>query len=136
MENATKIYLNLVEQFTSRLLRHLSWDKLGAVDELRKIGVSLVGYTQAWQRPLLWVHLPTDLHVNHFNLLAVLQSLTGETMRHLVLVTTEVKSHLSLKDVAHDIHKGRIRRSLYNFGDISATGTHVLESHLGVTNSK
>lgn len=66
------------EKLTSGLLGQLSWDKLWAVDELREVGVGLVGHGQARQRPLLWVHLPTDLHVNHFHFLTVLQSLTGE----------------------------------------------------------
>lgn len=65
------------DKFTHGLLAHLSGDKLGAVDELREVGVGLVGQAQARQGPLLRVHLPPDLHVDHLHLLAVLQSLRG-----------------------------------------------------------
>lgn len=64
-------------KFTHGLLAHLSGDKLGAVDELREVGVGLVEQAQARQGPLLRVHLPPDLHVDHLHLLAVLQSLRG-----------------------------------------------------------
>lgn len=63
---------------TSGLLNHLSRDKLGAVDELGEVGVGVVRHVQARERPLLGVHLPTDLHVDHLHVLAVLQCLTGE----------------------------------------------------------
>lgn len=80
--------------FTSGLLCHLSRDELRAVDELGEIGVGLVSHGQAWQRPLLWVHLPTDLHVDHFHFLTVLQSLTGEMTGQLVRAVTEIQYHL------------------------------------------
>lgn len=66
---------------TSGLLGHLSWDKLGAVNELGEVRVCVVWHSQAWERPLLWVHLPTDLHVDKFHFLTVLHRLTGQ-MRH------------------------------------------------------
>lgn len=65
-------------RFTHWLLGHLSGDKLWAVDELREVGVGLVGQGQARQGPLLRVHLPPDLHVYHLHLLTVLQSLREE----------------------------------------------------------
>lgn len=85
--------------FTSGLLWHLPRDKLGAVDELGEIGVWLVEHGQTRQRPLLRIHLPTDLHVDNFHFLTVLQSLTGETMGQLVCAITEIKYHLCMKDM-------------------------------------
>lgn len=81
--------------FTSGLLRYLSWNKLWAVYELREVGVGLVGHGQAGERPLLWLHLPTDLHVDHFHFLTILQSLTEETQGQLVCVVTEIRHYVS-----------------------------------------
>ncbi len=90
-----------LEKLTSGLLSQLSRDKLGAVDELGEVGVGLVRKAQAGQRPLLWVHLPTDLHVDHFHFLTVLQSLRQKTMSYLVCATTEKQSHPCIQTVTN-----------------------------------
>lgn len=75
-----------VRVLTSGLLSHLSWDKLGAVDELGEVSMRVVWHVQAWQRPLLRVHLPTDLHVDNFHFLTVLQCLMGQMRDQLAQV--------------------------------------------------
>lgn len=75
-----------VRVLTSGLLGHLSWDKLGAVDELGEVSMRVVWHVQARQRPLLRVHLPTDLHVDNFHFLTVLQRLTGQMRDQLAQV--------------------------------------------------
>lgn len=65
--------------FTFKLISRLSGDELGAVDELGEVCV--VGHHQTRKGPLLWVLLPTDLHVDHLHLFAVLQSLKGKLVR-------------------------------------------------------
>lgn len=78
----------------------MSWDELRAVDELGEVGVGVVRHAQARQRPLLGVHLPTDLHVDQLHFLTVLQSLTGETVARLVGALTEIQFYLCIKDLA------------------------------------
>lgn len=77
-----------VRVLTSGLLSHLSWNKLGAVDELGEVRMRVrhVWHVQARQRPLLRVHLPTDLHVDNFHFLTVLQRLTGQMRDRLAQV--------------------------------------------------
>lgn len=55
--------------------------------------MGLVGHGQARQRPLLWVHLPPDLHVHHFNFLAVLQGLDGRDKSSLRVLSSTLVAH-------------------------------------------
>lgn len=89
------------DKCTSGLLDQLPWDELGAVDELREVSDGLVRHGQAGQGPLLRVDLPTDLHVDHFHFLTVLQSLIREMMSQLIRATTEIQFSLCKQDVTY-----------------------------------
>lgn len=113
--------------FTSGLLHYLSRDKLWAVYELREVGVGVVRHVQPRQRPLLRLHLPTDLHVDHFHFLTVFQSLTGETKGQLVCVVTEIQ-HLKKKNLARTSKKVQKCAYFQDEVDVGGEGLHSVEA--------